>query len=215
MKLFLSRLHFPVTTLGFGRRVGVWFQGCSIHCPGCVSHDTWAFGRGETTLECACAQVRPWLSEADGVTLSGGEPFDQPGALTALLRWLRPRCSGDISVFSGYSWELLAPRLRDMDGLIDLLISDPFDPAAGQTLALRGSDNQRVHLLTPLALERYAGLATARRDAAARALDVVFDGDTVWMAGIPAVGDLERLRHSLAEAGFSAGTSEAPPPVLA
>jgi anaerobic ribonucleoside-triphosphate reductase activating protein len=214
MKLFLSRLHFPVTTLGFGRRVGLWFQGCSIHCPGCVSHDTWAFGRGETTLELACAQVKPWLPEADGVTISGGEPFDQPAVLRALLRWLRPRVSGDILIFSGYPFEQLAPRLRDLDGLIDVLISDPLDAAAGQALALRGSDNQRVHLLTPLARERYAGLATARREAAARAFDVVFGGDTVWMAGIPAVGDLARLRQLLAEVGISAGTSEAPPPVL-
>ena len=214
MKLFLSRLHFPVTTLGFGRRVGVWFQGCSIHCRGCVSQDTWPFGRGETTLELVCAQVKPWLPEAEGVTLSGGEPFDQPAVLRALLRWLRPRVSGDIALFSGYTWEQLAPHLGDMEGLIDLLISDPFDAAAGQTLALRGSDNQRVHLLTPLARERYAGLASARRDAAARAFDVAFDGNTVWMAGIPAVGDLERLRQLLAEAGINAGTSEAPPPVL-
>ena len=215
MKLFLSRLHFPVTTLGFGRRVGVWFQGCSIHCPGCVSHDTWAFGRGETTLDAVCTLAGRWLSEADGVTISGGEPFDQPGALGGLLRWLRPRFSGDIIVFSGYSWEHLAPRLPQLDGLIDLLISDPFEPAAGHKLALRGSDNQRVHLLTPLAHVRYAGLATAPRDSTARALDVVFDGDTVWMAGIPAVGDLERFRQLLVEAGFSVGTSEAPPPVLA
>ena len=39
----LSRLHFPVTTLGPGRRIGIWFQGCSIRCPGCISADTWAF----------------------------------------------------------------------------------------------------------------------------------------------------------------------------
>jgi len=89
MKLFLSRMHFPVTTLGFGRRVGIWFQGCSIQCPGCVSRDTWAFGRGETSVESACETIDPWLKEADGVTISGGEPFDQPMALAALLGWLR------------------------------------------------------------------------------------------------------------------------------
>ena len=84
-----------------------------------------------------------------------------------------------------------------------------FDAGAGQTLALRGSDNQRVHLSTPLAQARYSNLPTARRDATP-ALDVVFDGDDVWLAGIPAPGDLNRLRQKLAEDGFSAGTSEAP-----
>ena len=38
----VSRLHFPVTTLGPGRRAAIWLQGCSIHCRGCVSRDTWA-----------------------------------------------------------------------------------------------------------------------------------------------------------------------------
>jgi anaerobic ribonucleoside-triphosphate reductase activating protein len=213
-RMNLSRLHFPVTTLGFGRRVGMWFQGCSIQCPGCVSRDTWAFTGGETTVAAVCATIGSWLEEADGVTISGGEPFDQPDALEALLRWLRPRFAGDVLVFSGYAREKLAARLDKMEGLVDVLISDPFEPAAGQMLALRGSDNQSVHLLTPLAHERYPGLPTARRDAGACALDVVFDGDTVWMAGIPASGDLSRLRELLARAGFDADTSDLPTSVL-
>ncbi|MCT5046402.1 radical SAM protein, partial [Pseudomonas aeruginosa] len=27
--------------MGTGRRLGIWFQGCSIRCPGCISADTW------------------------------------------------------------------------------------------------------------------------------------------------------------------------------
>ena len=50
-RIALSRIHFPVTTLGPGRRIGIWFQGCSIRCPGCISMDTWAQGRGNTTIE--------------------------------------------------------------------------------------------------------------------------------------------------------------------
>ena len=41
MKLQLNKAHFPVTALGPGRRIGIWVQGCSIQCPGCVSLDTW------------------------------------------------------------------------------------------------------------------------------------------------------------------------------
>ncbi len=37
----LNKAHWPVTVLGPGRRIGLWVQGCSIHCPGCVSQDTW------------------------------------------------------------------------------------------------------------------------------------------------------------------------------
>jgi anaerobic ribonucleoside-triphosphate reductase activating protein len=207
MKVFLSRLHFPVTTLGHGRRVGVWFQGCSIRCAGCLSRDTWESTHGETTVQSVVDAIHPHLKAADGVTISGGEPFDQPDALEALLRWLRPRLAGDILVYSGYSIEQLTPRLAGWDGLIDVLITDPYEQSAGQTLALRGSDNQRVHLRTELARRRYPGLGHQPRDATARALDVVMDGDTVWMAGIPAPGDLGRLEDLLAAAGFSGQTS--------
>jgi anaerobic ribonucleoside-triphosphate reductase activating protein len=210
MTLFLSRLHFPVTTLGFGRRIGIWFQGCSIRCPGCVSRDTWEFGQGQTTVKSVCESISAEIKLADGVTVSGGEPFDQPAALEALLRWLRANCGGDILVFSGYPWEQIEPRVSQWGGFVDVLISDPFDARAGHTLALRGSDNQRVHLLTPLARERYWMLPNSTRRKGDRVLDVVFDGDKVWMAGIPGDGDMERLRQKLLESGFSAETSENP-----
>ena len=38
----INKAHFPVTVLGPGRRIGLWVQGCSIGCKGCVSMDTWA-----------------------------------------------------------------------------------------------------------------------------------------------------------------------------
>ncbi|WP_461325238.1 4Fe-4S cluster-binding domain-containing protein [Bradyrhizobium diazoefficiens] len=47
IRISVSRIHFPVTTLGPGRRLGIWFQGCSIRCPGCISMDTWMEGAGK------------------------------------------------------------------------------------------------------------------------------------------------------------------------
>jgi anaerobic ribonucleoside-triphosphate reductase activating protein len=76
----LSRLHFPVTTLGPGRRIGIWLQGCSIRCPGCISADTWAAAQGQTTTEAVVDAIILWLPDAEGITVSGGEPFDQPEA---------------------------------------------------------------------------------------------------------------------------------------
>src|ERR1043165_1857353 len=39
--LQLNKAHWPVTVLGPGRRIGLWVQGCTIGCRGCVSQDTW------------------------------------------------------------------------------------------------------------------------------------------------------------------------------
>ena len=71
-------------------------------------------------------------------------------------------------------------------GLIDALVTGPFENNQRQTLALRGSDNQELHFLTAMGRARFASFQrpSPRLE---RTLDVMFDdrGD-VWFAGIPA-----------------------------
>ena len=201
MDLSLSRMHFPVTTLGPGRRIGIWFQGCSIRCPGCISADTWGPGHRRLSLEQLIEQITPWLHEAEGITISGGEPFDQLDALRSLLEGLRRLSELDILVYSGYSLEQLDEPLLQTKGLIDALISDPYIEALSQTMALRGSDNQRLSLLTPLGRARL-GQYERLLEPTDKALDLMFDErGSVWMAGIPRRDDLLRLRDLLHEQG--------------
>lgn len=208
MRLALSRVHYPVHSLGPGARVGIWLQGCSIRCPGCISVDTWAAGRGLTTVDAVMNAIAPWLADAEGVTISGGEPFDQAEALRELLTCIRASSRCDILVYSGYSVETLAGRTGGFEGLIDALITDPFEAHMPQTLALRGSDNQRLHCLTPLGEERFRAYERPLT-AADQTLDIMFDDEgTVWMAGIPRRGDLQRLSALLAANGHVASTTE-------
>jgi len=205
--LQLSRVHFPVTTLGPGQRLGIWFQGCSIRCSGCISADTWGPRRTVVDVASLLEQVAPWLDQADGVTISGGEPFDQFDALLQMLVGLRQRTAADILVYSGHPLETLQPMLDQARDLIDAVISDPYLEQADQSLALRGSDNQRLTLLTALGRSRLAGLERASTPAD-KALDLMFDATgTVWMAGIPRRGDLLRLRELLRAQGHQVQTS--------
>lgn len=207
MKIAISRMHFPVTTLGPGRRLGIWFQGCSIRCPGCISADTWATGRRGLELVELFRRMETWLNQAEGITISGGEPFDQLDALGALLRGLRERTAADILVYSGYAFENLTPALAALNGLIDALISDPFLLDAPQKLPIRGSDNQRLHRLTELGRSRFAGYDEPAHGNGA--FDVMFDDNgTVWLAGIPGRGDFERLRAQLQQLGHQVMTTE-------
>jgi anaerobic ribonucleoside-triphosphate reductase activating protein len=187
----------------------VWFQGCSIRCEGCVSADTWGRGQGGSTVANVLDVITQWLPQSDGVTVSGGEPFDQLDALLLLLKKIRARTSVDILVYSGYSLEYLRPHLGAIDGLVDALITDPYDVLAPQTMALRGSDNQRLHRLTALGELRFADFERETRlDEVV--LDVMFgDEGTVWMAGIPRRGDLYRLGKLLEARGASVVTSQA------
>jgi anaerobic ribonucleoside-triphosphate reductase activating protein len=202
----LSRLHFPIHTLGPGRRVGIWFQGCSIRCQGCVSLDTWAPGKGTSTVEALLLTIAPWIEQADGVTISGGEPFDQPEALLATLQGIRRLSGCDVLIYSGYPLERL--DLLPFRGFIDALMSDPFDRMAAQSLPLRGSDNQRLTLLTDKGKERFREYENAGdRD---QSLDVMFDDETgeVFFVGIPRPGDMRRFADLLETMGHSVATSE-------
>ena len=207
MKLYLSRAHFPIHTLGPGKRIGIWFQGCSIQCPGCVSTDTWVGGKGATTVSAFIDAISPWLELSDGVTVSGGEPFDQEDALREILVRLREADTGNILVYSGYSWEALVPRLTHFEGLIDALITDPFLSDAPQTLALRGSDNQRLHFLSGVGKAMFHEYNRSLIPAD-HVLDVMVEGDEVWMAGIPFRGDLQKLSAFLHAGGNLATTTE-------
>ena len=97
-------------------------------------------------------------SRIEGITCSGGEPFAQPQALTAILRGLRNSQRGVI-VFSGYKLAYLRqrgasePAIADALEQIDVLIDGVYIQERNSSdLRMRGSDNQRIHFLT----DRYA-----------------------------------------------------------
>ena len=207
----INRMHFPLTTLGYGRRVGVWFQGCSIRCPGCVSRDTWtATAHHVLSIEDVLSWLQPKLREADGLTISGGEPFDQPEALRVLIRSVRPGFSGDIILYTGHPWSGIQSEHpwveNDLD--VDVVISEPYLSSAPASLIWRGSDNQRFHLLTSLGSQRYGEAVNDQRWPEKRSLDVCVGENEIWMAGIPRPGDLARLQAGLRRRGFSCATSE-------
>lgn len=208
MEISLSRVHFPVTTLGPGRRVGIWMQGCSIRCPGCISSDTWAKKAPRTAVDELLVLVGSWLKECDGVTISGGEPFEQSLALELLLRGIRKLTTANILVYSGKRLSALTDEQSVTAGLIDCLISEPFELNSPQTKYLMGSDNQRMTCLTPLGREVFGHLNRQSTDSDRR-LDVMFDEDgVVWLAGIPGRGDMARLQVLLEETGTYLRTTE-------
>ena len=197
----ISRIHFPVTTLGPGRRLGIWFQGCSLRCEGCISVDTWATAKTLIPIEQLMMTLSSYLPLIDGITISGGEPFDQFEALLAIVVQLRKKTKVDILVYTGYSVEDITDQLQQIKPYIDVLISDPFQRQSSQTLRLRGSDNQRLHCFTSQAIEKFAYYqqAVTTKD---KVLDVMFDAEgVVWFAGIPRRDDFVKLQTLLKQQG--------------
>ncbi|MEO0625059.1 MAG: 4Fe-4S cluster-binding domain-containing protein [Pseudomonadota bacterium] len=199
--LMLSRMHFPVTTLGPGRRIGLWVQGCTIRCPGCISMDTWASGTDPVSIGQIGGALRGWLDRADGITITGGEPLEQEEAIVELLRDVRAALSGDVLVYTGLGADEALARPLATSGLVDAMIPEPFRPGQPRTRALRGSDNQPLVPLTALGRERYEPFIDAPPELA---LDAMFDtsgGTPLWLAGIPNGADFLDLVAGLEAEG--------------
>jgi anaerobic ribonucleoside-triphosphate reductase activating protein len=206
MIAYVNRIAFPVTALGFGTRVAVWLQGCSIRCSGCIVPETWERNDDAALpFEALRSAIAGWSARADGLTISGGEPFDQPDVIAALATAWRREAAGDVLVYSGYPFARLRERFRPVLATIDAVISEPFVARAADGRAFIGSSNQRLSALTPLGRDRYGDLGVY-----ARRIDVALRHDAVHLAGVPERGALRILRDDLSKAGFAAETTHDP-----
>ncbi|QYO65376.1 4Fe-4S cluster-binding domain-containing protein [Leptolyngbya sp. 7M] len=147
--IWLYRLYHNSVVDGPGRRSVIQTAGCSIRCVGCFVPQT--HERENGTLVSITSIVDEVLSKRihhDGVTILGGEPFDQPGPIAELVSRLK-RHQMHITVYSGFTIEQLIQRkVPSVDYIlvnIDLLIEGPFinnmREGAGE---YRGSRNQQL-----------------------------------------------------------------------
>ena len=115
----LNRVLFPVDTLGGKNRIGVWFQGCKKKCPGCLSPETHDLQGGFFCSSEELFENIPLGVQIEGMSVSGGEPFDQPEELYELVCRFAERFSDDIIIFTGYRLEELQKNPQiDMERFI-------------------------------------------------------------------------------------------------
>jgi anaerobic ribonucleoside-triphosphate reductase activating protein len=153
MKIRIHRIIPQSRVDGPGVRTVVFLQGCSLACKGCQNRHIWPADGGHETNTADLAQALTILSGRIGnVTISGGEPFQQPAALAALITDLRKHGTvKHLIVYTGYTWEELhsathpaRPYLSEILQGVDVLVDGRFiakldDPM----ITYRGSRNQR------------------------------------------------------------------------
>lgn len=171
--------------LGPGKRFALWVQGCRQCCEGCIAQPLQRLDGGVLrkidSLACEIA-----VSGAEGLSISGGEPFLQGKALATLIRLVRQRCPEmGVIVYTGLLYEDLA---KDEDAVeliaqTDLLIDGAYISEFNDGKAMRGSSNQRLIFLT----DRYADYDLP----VSRTNKVIFSGSTFRMIGIPSKGAME------------------------
>ena len=140
---------------GPGERAVVFFQGCPIECPGCQNRHLWDKSQGELeTVENVARRLATMAGPNGQITISGGEPFAQPRALSALVRLLRDVYEvAHLIVYTGFTWEYLTSPDLPVDlhvsviaalSRIDVLVDGPFVKALDDPfISYRGSRNQR------------------------------------------------------------------------
>lgn len=137
---------------GPGNRVAIWVQGCSLHCDGCYEMHLWDTNGG-TSIEIEyLSETIAKCNSCEGVTILGGEPFEQAEGLSLLLKNVHEQ-KKNIVVFSGYTYEELRMKesvfVNEMLKYTDLLIDGRFLKEQRDFMRpLVGSINQRFIPLT-------------------------------------------------------------------
>lgn len=126
-----------------------------------------------------------YLDTTDGITISGGEPFEQLSELCKLVEYFSQRGFSDILIYTGYTLEELNgmrdERIGRIFSKISVLIDGPYvkalDTGKGN---LKGSDNQRIIFFNPNFREKYAQFYSDERK-----MQEFYLGNVLLATGIP------------------------------
>lgn len=136
---------------GPGVRSVVWVQGCTLGCPGCFNPHTHAHRPVKLLDPEKLGAKLALLPGINGLTISGGEPFQQADACARLASTVQ--ATGlSVMVFSGYPLTFLrqsADRaIRWFLSSIDLLVAGSYIESRKTNTLWRSSSNQTLHYLT-------------------------------------------------------------------
>lgn len=135
---------------GPGDRFVIWTQGCRKMCKNCYNPETWSHYKNNLVdIDSLVEEIKN--SSVSGVTISGGDPFEQPEELFYLLREIKQLDLSDgVIVFSGYTIREIRGdgKLEKCLDYIDVLIDGLYIEEKRITNGLAGSSNQQFHYLS-------------------------------------------------------------------
>lgn len=197
--LRFSHLAYPLTSLGPGRRIGLWVAGCPLACPGCMTPELQAPDSGrQLPVDLLARRLLELPAYFDGLSLSGGEPFAQAEPLAILLEHVlsrRPQWS--VIIFSGYPLDYLRRRTNHHRLLAqaDILVAGPYQPhRAASKQPLLASSNQQLHTLSVRGRELFESSAQSTMPSVNLGLS---RSSADWLIGLPSAAQRQALRQKL------------------
>ena len=135
---------------GPGVRSVLWTQGCTLACKGCWNTQYWSSRGGE---EISVSQILTELKEIEdieGITLLGGEPFQQLDASLELIKGCK-EMGLSVFLYTGYEPYEFNEKMQTCFDLSDIAVTGRFvQELRDTTLRWRGSSNQQVHFISDL-----------------------------------------------------------------
>jgi anaerobic ribonucleoside-triphosphate reductase activating protein len=196
MKIYCYARISMTETLGPNLRYGLWVQGCHKRCKGCMSQSSLSFAGGEpVSIDFLAADIMN-IPNIEGITISGGEPFEQAKALAELVIAIRKHRDIGVIVYTGYLYHELESKDNCIEFLkqIDLLIDGPYVASLDDGKSLRGSSNQKVIDISG----RYSQYLETHYGVSGRNSEIRFYNEEIMIVGIAGKKSLETWR-SLAE----------------
>lgn len=127
------------------QRFTIWSQGCALACAGCFNPETHAgVGGAVRTVGELVAEVLAEVPGIEGVTLTGGEPLEQPRAIAAFCAELTARADLGVIVLTGFTKaEIEAdPARAAAVAAADLVVAGRYNQRRKVATGLRGSANK-------------------------------------------------------------------------
>ncbi len=134
---------------GPGIRSSIFVTGCSHKCPGCFNEEYQDFKAGKEWTDQENQLLISYLSDSNvkGLTILGGEPFQNIKGLVDMIRAVKKEVDKEIWIYSGYLFEDLIVRedAWELLSLCDVLVDGLFiEEEKNLKLKFRGSENQRI-----------------------------------------------------------------------
>jgi anaerobic ribonucleoside-triphosphate reductase activating protein len=167
-----------------------------------MTSDLWA-RQEPRPIEPLVEQLLPHLESSDGLSISGGEPFEQAPAVTELISQIRKRRDVHVLCYSGFKLETLRrrPDAAPLLASLDLLMDGPYLQHEANDKQWRGSDNQRLIPLSERA-EATENLDDCFEETRSIQFQRLPDG-SVRIIGIPKRNDMEVLSGLVEQLGLT------------
>jgi len=201
--LTIARLKQCSNVLGPGCRAVIWTHGCSKGCSHCIAGE---MNEEPPQFEHTPSTLYEWLESIEGiegVTITGGEPFEQDcEALETFLQLVKsdPR---QLSVMC-YTGKLMTElqtdgKIANIMKYIDILVDGPYVHKMNDGHRWRGSSNQRIYSLN----DEYADIVRDAENSFDREIEISLSTEKrLELTGIPNDGFMKDFEHKLHESGY-------------